>query len=379
MRSVSSVALQLLRSIEEMLLKGATHNLVVRTRSEIALYLLNHKRAHLRSLEERFRITIVIDADSSMIGQVTFLIEKGEQVHSLEQAKALAAQEPAAMATDEEEDESLGSEDATAEVDEGVAMQADEESVEFGRDSESRGEEMDGEEQGQARKRRRRRRGRRGGEARDDGADLRAPFANAPTREQHADVAAGEDDVHGHSERPAADTEGAAEPNGEGERRRRRRGRRGGRRNRRDREAPVASSETNAPATEREQIVSDLDVTPELDDERTPVFDVQSAHVVAERQLDMPAADEAGAHTQLPAQTEEPSLTATTASEPPRRRSTVREPALATSDNETSETTSSHARSSALAEPAVSSSAENENGDRPRRSGWWSKRLIGKH
>ena len=51
-RSVSSVALQLLRSLEEMLLKGATHNLIVRTRTEIALYVLNHKRAHLRDLEE---------------------------------------------------------------------------------------------------------------------------------------------------------------------------------------------------------------------------------------------------------------------------------------------------------------------------------------
>jgi ribonuclease E len=120
-------------------------------------------------------------------------------------------------------------------------------------------------------------------------------------------------------------------------------------------------------------------VAPELDDAHAPVFDAQSAQVIAEDQLDMPAGDEGSAHTKLPAQAEEPSLTATTASEPPRRRSTVREPALATSDNETSETTSSHARSPALAEPAVSSSAENENGDRPRRSGWWSKRLIGKH
>src|SRR5215813_11942919 len=37
-RSVSSVALQLLRAIEEMLNKGATHNLIVRTRAEVALY-----------------------------------------------------------------------------------------------------------------------------------------------------------------------------------------------------------------------------------------------------------------------------------------------------------------------------------------------------
>ena len=55
-RSVSSVALQLLRALEEMLLKGATHNLIVRTRTEIALYLLNQKRAHLRALEERFQV-----------------------------------------------------------------------------------------------------------------------------------------------------------------------------------------------------------------------------------------------------------------------------------------------------------------------------------
>src|SRR6202043_3976729 len=59
-RSVASVALQLLRSLEETLLKGATHNLTVRTRVEVALYLLNQKRAHLRGLEERFRITIVV-------------------------------------------------------------------------------------------------------------------------------------------------------------------------------------------------------------------------------------------------------------------------------------------------------------------------------
>jgi ribonuclease E len=75
--SVSSVALQLLRSLEEMLLKGATHNLIVRTRAEIALYLLNHKRAHLRALEERFRITIMVNADATIGGQLSFVIEKG--------------------------------------------------------------------------------------------------------------------------------------------------------------------------------------------------------------------------------------------------------------------------------------------------------------
>ena len=105
-RSVSSVSLQLLRSIEEMLLKGATHNIIVRTRTEIALYLLNHKRAHLRTLEERFRITITVNADATIAGQTSYVIEKGELVHSLEQAKAIAAQPIAAVpiADDDEDD-----------------------------------------------------------------------------------------------------------------------------------------------------------------------------------------------------------------------------------------------------------------------------------
>ncbi len=57
-RSVSSVALQLLRGLEEILMKGATHNLVVRTRTDVALYVLNHKRGHLRDLENGFKVTL---------------------------------------------------------------------------------------------------------------------------------------------------------------------------------------------------------------------------------------------------------------------------------------------------------------------------------
>ena len=93
MRSVSSVALQLLRSIEETLLKGPTHNLIVRTRPEIALYVLNHKRAHLRGLEERFHVTLTVNADEEVGGQTGFTVDRGEQVMSIEQAKAVLAQQ----------------------------------------------------------------------------------------------------------------------------------------------------------------------------------------------------------------------------------------------------------------------------------------------
>src|SRR6516225_6239774 len=106
-RSVSSVALQLLRAIEEMLIKGATHNLIVRTRAEVALYVLNHKRAHLRALEERFRISITVSADPAVTGQQSYVIDRGEQVHTPEAARSLAAQHPQLAPVAEMEDETV--------------------------------------------------------------------------------------------------------------------------------------------------------------------------------------------------------------------------------------------------------------------------------
>ena len=107
MRSVSSLALQVLRSLEDQLMKGGTHNLTARTRPDVALYVLNQKRAHLRALEERFAITISILADATVAAPQAFVIDRGEQVHTPEAAKALAEQTAAAATTAplEEEDE----------------------------------------------------------------------------------------------------------------------------------------------------------------------------------------------------------------------------------------------------------------------------------
>ena len=102
-RSVSSVALQLLRGIEEVLMKGATHNLVVRTRTDVALYVLNHKRGHLRDLENSFKVSLAVSADASVSGLQSFIIDRGEQVHTLEAAKALLAAQAAASPPQVEE------------------------------------------------------------------------------------------------------------------------------------------------------------------------------------------------------------------------------------------------------------------------------------
>src|SRR6202041_1121482 len=98
-RSVASVALQCLRMIEETLQRSATHNLTVRTRPDIALYVLNHKRTHLYELEKRYQITVTVSSDAGIAGQVPFVVEKGEMVHSPEQARALAAQWASTAAT----------------------------------------------------------------------------------------------------------------------------------------------------------------------------------------------------------------------------------------------------------------------------------------
>ncbi|HET9815288.1 MAG TPA: Rne/Rng family ribonuclease, partial [Xanthobacteraceae bacterium] len=160
-RSVSSVALQLLRGLEEILMKGATHNLVVRTRTDVALYVLNHKRGHLRDLENSFKVTLAVIADPTVSGQQSFVIDRGEQVHTLEAAKALLAAQAAAskqpIAEPEDDEDELIEDEAEA----GEAEDVGEEPA-FVQAGEGGEETVDGD--GRRRKRRRRRRGRNGGE-----------------------------------------------------------------------------------------------------------------------------------------------------------------------------------------------------------------------
>jgi ribonuclease E len=379
-RSVSSVALQLLRSLDEMLLKGATHNLIVRTRTEIALYLLNHKRAHLRSLEERFRIAIMVNADTTIGGQLSFVIEKGEQVHSLEQAKALAAQSPIIAPIEEEDEddyeddeEALESEDSEARASQSHGSEDDESrDAAAGASDEARPE---GEHE-QGRKRRRRRRGR--GEGRGEGREAfrQDRDGGAPPRDHDADIAAvaGEHGEGRSDEAQAAGQETAGDPNGEGERRRRRRGRRGGRRNRRDREGegfPAENGGTVEP--ELTHAVADLD--------HEPHPEASVVHVpITESPSDMRATAHAEPRDERPAQVDATQVDAPPApapSEPPRRRSTVREPAPTVLGGEATGVAPPFSPPPP-AEPVVSSPAESETGDQPRRSGWWSKRALGK-
>jgi ribonuclease E len=154
-RSVSSVALQLLRGLEEILMKGATHNLVVRTRTDVALYVLNHKRGHLRDLENGFKVTLSVIADPGVSGPQAYVIDRGEQVHTLEAAKALLAAQAAASPPPQAE-EAYDDEDGF-DIETESEVETDE--TEGLADEQAAGESAS-EQDGQRRKRRRRRRGR---------------------------------------------------------------------------------------------------------------------------------------------------------------------------------------------------------------------------
>jgi ribonuclease E len=77
-RSVESVALDILRSIEDRLITDGVVPLVATTAVDVALYILNQKRAHLNDIQQRYQIPITVTADEDMhISQ--FVIERAAE------------------------------------------------------------------------------------------------------------------------------------------------------------------------------------------------------------------------------------------------------------------------------------------------------------
>ncbi|PYG56778.1 ribonuclease E/G [Rhizobium sp. UGM030330-04] len=211
-RSESSIALHVLRGIEEYLLRNTTHNITVRTTPETALYLLNHKRGTIVDYEGRFGVSIIIAADSG-VGAQHFAIDRGEAVENPVKIESLIQMLPNFA---EEEDDIVIEAEEDEEEEEIVKAQASEPRQQQGEN---------GEEGKRKRKRRRRRRGKGGQNDQNGALDAQAG--------DDADDAEGDDD--------SAEADGDADENGvneaansdeDGKRKRRRRGKRGGRRNR---------------------------------------------------------------------------------------------------------------------------------------------------
>lgn len=216
-RSQSSVALHVLRGVEEHLLKNTTHDITVRTTPETALYLLNQKRNTVVDYEKRFGVSIYIESDEG-IGSSHFAIDRGEPVENPVRIESLM--QFAAFPVEEDDDD--------------IVIEEDEEDEEAGNAnaapataSSAQGEEQNG----RKRKRRRRRRGGKGGDRQEGVA-----ASEADDSDSDAEEGSDADD----SEAGTEASEGA-EGDENGRRKRRRRGKRGGRRNR-----PEDGMETSA-------------------------------------------------------------------------------------------------------------------------------------
>ena len=114
-RSPSSVGLHLLRSIEEHLLKNSRFDLVVKTASDIALYILNQKRSALSQIEERFGLKIFIEGSRDILGE-NFTMEKGEP--STGERKPVTHVQAGQVAADMPEEETVANESSNAPDDE---------------------------------------------------------------------------------------------------------------------------------------------------------------------------------------------------------------------------------------------------------------------
>jgi ribonuclease E len=216
-RSTASIALHVLRVLEDALIKSSTHDVGVRTRTPVALYILNQKRANLRDLERRFGVIVTVEADDTLTGANYHAIERGELASGVKAAPeplpapaddfVVIAEEPAPIEENfEDESEAVEEESAADEQQAGDHEGASSDEGEIGR-------------------RRRRRRRRRGGD-RPFGESI-APDAPQPTDDGLAVVA----EIGGDLQAPVGDADafGRREPRSEGDRGRRSRRSRGGR------------------------------------------------------------------------------------------------------------------------------------------------------
>jgi ribonuclease E len=129
-----------------------------------------------------------------------------------------------------------------------------------------------------------------------------------------------------------------------------------------------------APSAGLAHAVSDLDAAPADASEPPAAYEVTTEPPSTPPRRPAPAEPDDAP----PPRTEVPAAAEAALSESPRRRSTVREPVANALHHDESFPAPSFASPAPAVEPVVSSSTENESSDRPRRSGWWSRRVLGK-
>ena len=357
-RAPASVALHVLRSIEEQLLKGVSHHLTIRTRTAVALYILNQKRAHLSELEQRFGLKIAVMADETVNSGAHFTVERGEPVEPREILPTSVT--PASVQPFADEPE--------ADVETEVEPEDEEEPIAAEEAGESGEEPIAAEESGEAGGRRRRRRRRR-----KDGTSIGLEPRLAAGEETEVE----EDEE---APRPEDGAPRAAGENGEDQQRKRRRGRRGGRRGRRGREERPPG-ERGAPRNdfERPSPLPELAAPPSYangDDAGTTAFDMTPrAEPAEEIRATPPLVEPAGA---------EPPRAEPIRSEPAPQAAEPARPAAESAPPAAPENVEATMRQAEPREepaapppaPAPQPRQAEEDANRPKRGGWWQRRSF---
>jgi ribonuclease E len=352
-RSTSSIALHVLRVIEDALIKSSSHNIIVHTRTPVALYILNQKRPHLTNIEQRFGVSISVVADDALTGTTYHAIERGEPARGvIESVRAEPLRIDSVPLPSEEEP-------ADEDADEGVAADSGEDRRPGGRDAA-------GEDAEAQRRRRRRRRGRGRGGDRDGQflpADAPQPsddglaYVAANTAPQLGQVESREEEIEVMPQEALPSEGSEADP-------RDRRSRRGGRGRRPGREGGGVDRgrRFGQPGEPREQ----FDRGPghwAYSEGKTEVGEVEAITPVSEASPE-PVAEVASARVMNNSAAAEPLVTATTESiggvqgaaqsetHPPPRRTPAQPP------------------EHVLANQKVITEADP---NRPKRGGWWQR------
>jgi len=332
-RAPASVALHVLRAIEDQLLRGVTHHLTVRARTAVALYILNQKRAHISEFELRFGLTITVMADELIPNGTHFQIERGEPVEPSRQLSTSV--QPDSVVLEEDEDRvELATPETVGEQEDGQSQQG-----------------MDEQDETGVRKRRRRRR-RKPSEGAGEAPAL--PEANATSDNEDGKPTGDENHQAG----------AESDDDDDSQQRKRRRGRRGGRRGRRGRAGeespPVAegNQDTEIQNSYAESLGDgsqdgadpfEIDTTPVME----PRPDRQSHEMPPEADVAPPSPEVPAPNAEEDASASvEIGTTATVSREPEPVAEVVADEAPRQQDD------------------------EQDDGDRPKRSGWWQRRSF---
>jgi ribonuclease E len=344
--------------------------MTVRARTPVALYILNQKRAHLRDLERRFGVTILVEADDTLTGANHHALERGEL------ASGARADEPAEARHAGYGAPPVGGEESLVEDEAEVAAEADEE--EDAAEAEPVAEEFAAEAgrgeggpaatgEGEPSRPRRRRRRRRGGERNERGERPTGDGFGAEAPQPTDDGLAAMAEIGGDFAVPARGEDDAAEDEGRAPSARRRRGRRG-RRGGGDRErfgAPAPTGEATAVEGEAE---------PNLFD------NPPRAPSAAEPEAAAPAAEAEAAPPAAATETAAPATAVSLTDSPPDHAEAPavipQAPAPAAPPSEPAPVSQSEPAAKAD-EPAAGATPEAapaaEDPSRPRRSGWWQR------